>query len=322
MAQTICCPCGSPIDCDNLELVITVECPRCRKELHLELQGENGNPATRRAMLTVMEGPYWVGEQFVLPVGEVLRIGQATGNWLSLEGGSVSDVHCRLQLTPQGAVIVEDHQSKSGTWFGDQRIMKGRLIPRSSFKIGEFRFRLDLASPDGTTITAVPSLKGERPVALPTMSKVQRRNTPQYWAFRNRFMLSRYVLLIYAWLGGLYHAMGLRGKALNPWPWQKSIIVGVVVAAAMSFACRRVTLSHKHLKYLSLLLLLVLALVDMNLTLPGGAVAALFIASALLVLVVREPSEWMALFGSVLAVVGGVIIAVCSFQQTARTLHF
>src|SRR5262245_47695198 len=117
MAQTICCPCGSPIDCDNLELVITVECPRCRKELNLELQADNNSPAGRRAMLTVMEGPYWVGEQFVLPVGEVLRIGQGTGNWLSLESTSVSDIHCRLQLTPQGAVIVEDHASHSGVWF-------------------------------------------------------------------------------------------------------------------------------------------------------------------------------------------------------------
>ena len=310
MAIIVCCPCGNPLDCDNLDLVITVTCPQCRRELTLELEGVT---AGRRALLTVMEGPHWVGERFVVPVGVDLSIGQTGGNWLSLDSDKVSPVHCRIQLGADGSVIVEDRQSTSGTWIGDLRIARGKLPPKGSLRVGEFRLRLDYESADGTTIVAAtPGSANDQSGILPTMTRVRGRRTPGAWAVSNRFKLSRWMLMLFAWLAGAFH--GIELIRANGWLRWQGLVAGVVILAAISMSGRRVTLSHKHFKYASLLLLIVLALVDLNWGLPVGAISCLGMAACVLMLVLRTPSELTALGAALLGTFALCVLATGLWQ--------
>ena len=114
MALLVSCPCGNPLDCDHLELVVALSCPKCERELTIEAEDDNGR--SYHAVLTVVEGPYWVGEQFVMPLGEDLTLGKGQGNWLSLESDVLAEKHCRLRFSPPGGVEIEDLSTESGTW--------------------------------------------------------------------------------------------------------------------------------------------------------------------------------------------------------------
>src|SRR5688572_24255562 len=130
MAYVVCCPCGNPLDCENLDIVVTLACPRCEKEMEIELDGARGQRV--RGVLTVMEGPMWVGQRFVIPIGPDLKMGKADDNWLALDGDEVSDHHCQIRLTPQGEVILRDLESNNGTWVGPVRVAQGKLTSGSS----------------------------------------------------------------------------------------------------------------------------------------------------------------------------------------------
>lgn len=306
MAMVVCCPCGTPVDCEHIELVVTLSCPACNKEINIELEDPNGR--VRRALLTVMSGPYWVGEQFVIPIGEPLRIGRAAGNWLSLDSEHLSDVHCSLNVTPDGHIIIEDQGSRTGVWVNRQRIARGKLAPMQSFRVGEFKFRFDMQSPDGTTVVAAPSATAaaDESGPLPFLSQVQQKPTPLRWLVSNRYRISRLYMQPFAWLMGLYHLLAFRMKSDGAGPWFWSLLGAAAIAAGLALAGRRLTLVHRHFKYASLASLLVLAVIDLMLALPVPAIACLFLAACLTVMILRVPSGWLALLG---ALVG--FMAVC-----------
>jgi len=305
MAQTICCPCGTPIDCDHVELVITATCPRCDRELPLELADTFG---ARRAMLTIMEGPHWVGEQFIMPVGATLSIGRASGNWLSLDADDIADAHCRLHLAATGAVVVEDLNSPTGTWIGPQRIVRGRLAQTGSLRVGPFRFRFDIQTPEGRLVAPAGRDENDSELALPTMTSVKRKNSPAQWAARNRFILARWIVLTLASIGGADMALHLRARPPQPWNWNKAIIAGALVWLITSFAGRHVTLIHKYLKYASLGLTVALAIAGLSLGAGAFATASLCAAAGLVVLIMREPQPWLALVAALIGAFGVVVL--------------
>jgi hypothetical protein len=297
MSQVVCCPCGNPLDCDDLDLVVTLTCPVCTREITIEI--EDGSGRTRRALLTVMEGPYWVGEQFVLPVGAELRIGKSPGNWLSLESDELSDFHCRLLLSDKGSVILEDHQSKSGTWVGKQRIARGRLAPMQSFRLGEFRFRFDLFSSEGTTIAAAPSpAYADASGPLPMMSRVQGEKSPLQWLTSRRYIVARRFVQGFAILTGLYHLFNLHADSQSDRPWLMAAVIAATLVAGILVTGRKMALVHRQMKFASTLLLIILATVDLSIGMPIGAIAALFLAACLVLLILRVPSRGLALFGT------------------------
>jgi hypothetical protein len=291
MALTVCCPCGNPLDCDHLELVVSLTCPRCNREIALEVQLSPERHAF--AILTIVEGPCWVGEQFVLPIGQDLLIGKAPGNWLVLESGALSDVHCRLRLSENGRVTVEDLESDSGTWIGSQRIVRGRLGPLQSFTAGGFRFRLDMPSPEGTTVAIPSPVVGpvER-VPLPTMTKVTGSETLPDRLVSIRFLWARRAALAFGWVAGLYHAGSLIPRAGSRWP--AAVLVGIAITAIFIAAARRITVGHTNSKYASLVVLLVLIVADIVWKLPGGAAASLGLGAALAALLPVVPSGSLA----------------------------
>lgn len=316
MALVVCCPCGYPLDCDNLDIVVTLSCPRCGCEIPLEL--ETAQPGVARAVLTVMEGPHWVGEQFIIPIDLDLTIGTAAGNWLSLEDETLAETHCRLHLDPAGRLMVEDLKSSSGTWIENQRVLRGRLQPKQSLRIGEFRFRLDFQSAEGSSIAPAAVLPAEAaPQPLPEMERVSRLETPGFWVIHHRFPLCRAFMLAAAWLLGLYHAGRLMQRPERPWPCLEACIAGVVVGVLLAMAGHRVTLIHRHYKFISLAVLAILALVDAYWSLPTATVACLVLAASLALLIIRTPTQPMALSAGLL----GIIAVTTLLVLVAREAH-
>ena len=311
MAILVCCPCGNPLDCDHLELVITLTCPRCQRELALEVE----YPPKQRchAMLTVEEGPYWVDEKFVMPVGEELLLGKAQGNWLSLGSEQLSDVHCRLRLSPNGHVEIEDLSKNRGTWIGQASILKGRLKPRQAFTIGEYRLRLDLRSVDASgssSHSAFDAGEVERPRhsqvgalrPLPALKRVAPDRTVGGWLVSNRFQAARWMILAFGWSVSVYFFFSL---IAGPTPWRpfQALAVGLVFLAALVASARSLTLAHSSLKYLPLGVLVVIGIVEIIWGRPVAAIAGFLLASATTLLIALIPSRAVAVFALVLSVV-------------------
>ncbi|RIK66238.1 MAG: hypothetical protein DCC65_10525 [Planctomycetota bacterium] len=298
MALVVCCPCGNPIECEQLDLVVTVNCPLCRQELTLEMEDATGR--TRRAILTVLEGPFWVGEKFIVPVGVDLRIGKASGNWLALDCESLDDVHCRARLAPDGSFDVADGQSRTGTWIGKQRVARGKVLPKQSFRVGDFRLRFDILSPDGTTVIAAAGgvLAPDESSFLPIMKEVKGRHDPLKWFSVNRFLIARAYMTAFAVLIAVYHFLHAQGTTESQRPVLVALGVGVVVLVVFLLAGRRVALVHRFLKYGSLAVLVLFAIIDLAASIPVPAISCLAMAAALTLLIMRVPTGLVALIGA------------------------
>jgi hypothetical protein len=314
MALTVCCPCGNPLDCDHLELVVSLTCPRCNREIALEVQ--LGPARHAFAILTIMEGPCWVGEQFVMPVGQELLIGKAPGNWLSLESDALSDVHCRLRLSENGRVTLEDLESESGTWIGSQRIVRGRLGSLQSFSAGGFRFRLDMPSPNGTTVAMPSPAAGpaERQM-LPTLTKLTHEGTLPDQLISSRFLWSRRAIITFGWMTGIYHTCSLLHRPGSFFQWPAAVLLGIVIGASLTAAARRVTIGRSYSKYAALTVLLLLIIVDMAWKLPGGAAAALGLGAAVAMLLAGMPSEPLAVTAGAIGFISLLLSAVVTMRS-------
>lgn len=317
MALTVCCPCGNPIACDNLDLVVTLTCPVCEQEITVEIEDARGKIG--RGLLTIMEGPFWVGERFAIPVGVELRTGSATGNWLSLEADDVSPVHCRFHLSQEGVLSVADQQSASGIWLGRHRIERGTLKPTQSLTLGPFRLRYDFLTSDGTTVVASPGITApdDQLDALPVMRAAKDTRDPLRWFSINRFIITRWFMMAYAALLGVQYFAGLRA-ATPPRPTWLALTWTAVVVAAVLFSGRRVALAHPWYKYISLGVLVVIAALSLVLTLPVAAIGSLFMAAGLTLLVLRLPTSFLALMGTTAGLCSVTVLLFSAWSLLAR----
>lgn len=311
MAILICCPCGLPLDCENIDLVIDVKCPRCKRQLDLEF--EDGSGARRRAVLTIMDGPIWRGEQFVMPIGQQLTIGTGTDGWLSLEDDAISERHCRLRLATSGYAVIEDLDTASGTWIDHARIAKGKLFPTQSFRIGSFRFRLDLRSTLGQEQPAV-SVSDTGAVAISpdrTFERLRHVTSPLGVLVQQRYVYARHALTIFAWVSGAYHALFLRYAADPPWQGYWAVIAAAIIVAVLLASTRRVALVHKYAKYAGVASLLLLSLVDLaQWNLHAAAIPSLVLAAAVSLAITRTPGQGGALGAAMLTTgaIGAMIV--------------
>ncbi|MFQ5428863.1 MAG: FHA domain-containing protein [Phycisphaerae bacterium] len=309
MALLVCCPCGNPLDCDQLDLVVTLTCPRCERELTLETEDARGRRAF--AALTVMEGPYWIGERFIMPVGEQLVIGKGAANWLSLDSDGLSEAHCTLRVHPNGRIDVEALSKAEGVWIEDACVVRGRLRPEQSLRIGEYRFRLDfLDAIGGERVVDDETPLGDSSF-LPTMVEVGTHKTPADWLVRSRFQVSRWMILSFAWLTAITHTCVLRAQPEpDRWPWYWALTAGLVILVALVTSGRRVTLAHRYLRYVSLGLLVLLAGVDMVQGMAVEAIAALVLSSALVLIQVASRRQTPAIVAGLLGVSSLTMMAV------------
>lgn len=315
MAQLVCCPCGTPLDCERLDIIVTLECPRCSRELRIEL----ADPQRGRchAILTVMEGPHWVGEQFVMPMGQDLIIGKAGGNWISLDSDLVADRHCRLKLTPRGSVQVEDLGSDSGTWIGPLRIARGRLKATESVRLGEFRLRLDFKAAIGGELVSQASAMPDTSGYLPDLRAVDKERTFLDNFAAKRFVIARNFIMSFSWLTAIHHFATL--KVERGYEGYLALLVAVVILVPALFAGRRVALVHRYFKYAAILVLAVLGLVDAVKWQMGRESAATFIlAAAIPLLTTLHPHKSRTIYGALLGLFSVVFILVLTIGSVLQ----
>lgn len=303
MALLLCCPCGHPLDCEQLELVVTFQCPKCSRDIQIEL-----NDAQRgryRALLTVMEGPYWVGERFVLPVGQDLLIGTSGNCWLSLESNKLATEHCRLKLTQRGAVQIEDLQTESGTWIGPLRISTGKLKPTDSLTLGEYRLRLDLQDVIGGEIVSNKLVAADTFGVLPDLRAVDGARSLIDRLVANRFGIGRELIVLFAWFCATYHVFALHAQPLG-WEWYWTVIAGGCLMTPLLIAGRKVALVHRLYKFAAIAVLVVIGVVDVAAwALPLPAIGALILGAALPLLTVEESTPAKAVSG---VIIGGLAV--------------
>ncbi|MEE8170418.1 MAG: FHA domain-containing protein, partial [Phycisphaerae bacterium] len=203
MSLHVQCACGNAIDCEHLEMVVTLPCPFCNRELTVEFL--DATRQRRRIILTVAEGPRFTGQRYVVPVGEQLILGAGGQSWLPLPQGEVAERHCRLHVDPRGLVNISDLDSPHGTWIDTQRVVQGVLKAGQSLRLGYYRLEVNVESvapPDQAPVR--DAIGGyQMPAApLPVMHAVVPHSVSG-WIIGRRFTLIRGGLLAYAWIGGL-----------------------------------------------------------------------------------------------------------------------
>ncbi len=320
MAILICCPCGLPLDCENIDLIIDVACPRCNRNLDLEFEDSSGS--RRRAVLTIMDGPMWKGEQFVMPIGQQLTIGSGTDGWLSLEDEAIAEKHCRLRVSQSEYLVIEDLDTERGTWIENARIAKGKLFPKQSFRIGEFRFRLDFLSTLGQNQPAV-SIADVGAVSVledRTFRRLRHGASPLDVLIQRRFVYARSALTVFAWITGGYHALHLKFEADPTWPGYWAVIAAAIIITVLLLTTRLVALVHKYAKYAGIAALIVLAIVDLaQWRLTGAAIPPLILAAAISLGITRTPGP-TGVVGAALLVVGALATMAVLTLQIAMPL--
>ncbi len=317
MSLVVCCPCGNPLDCDSIEMVVSLTCPHCSQELVLEF--EDVHRRRCRAVITVIEGPHWVGERFVTPVGKRLSVGSAMGNWLSLAGDSLSDHHCDLRLTGRGNLILDDRGSKSGTWVGQLRVKRAKLQHTQSFRVGDFRLRLDYEPADGSTMGVAVSPMEESTLDLPQLAAVETgKKTYAHWVALHRFRIARWLLTAFAWLAGVYHFIQLQQH--NEWAWYFAGIVGVAIVFVIAELGRRVALVHPYINYVSLVVVSLLLILDVVWQLPFAAISAFILIASLSLLAMRPPSPTQAVAGVMIGVTSSALMAAVTVPAAVATV--
>ena len=311
MALVICCPCGEPLECDNLELVVTVSCPKCKREVTLEFDDEHRRRC--RGLLTVMEGPHWVGERFVIPVGVPLRLGSELGNWIALDDEGVDKSHCEFRLTEQGSAVIEDLDSQQGTWIGGQRVTRGKLVDKQSFRVGPFRLRLDYELNDGSARAAQPAAAVAPGIPLPSLRNVIQKENVVHWLTTNRYSIARWMITSFAWLTGLYHCCNLYLD--RHWEWYYACGMGIGMLALLADLGRRVALVHPYMNYVSVGVLVVFGIVDATMSLPFPAIASFLIAASLAVITFRIPTGGQSLAAIGLGTASALMMGIVSYQE-------
>ncbi|MCZ6529137.1 MAG: FHA domain-containing protein [Chloroflexi bacterium] len=314
MALLVSCPCGNPLDCDHLELVVALSCPKCERELTIE--AEDDNDRSYHAVLTVVEGPYWVGEQFVMPLGEDLTLGKGQGNWLSLESDVLAEKHCRLRFSPPGGVEIEDLSTESGTWVGQSSVVKSRLDPDQFFRVGEYRFKLEFQDAFDNKALSQASATPSKPARLPALARIETGTSLTDRLVTNRFQIARRLVLSFAWISAVYHFCVLQLSSDDALRGYEAFFVGLAILGALSYSGRHVTLAHRYLKFLSLAVLVTLAITDIVGARPLPAICALVLASILPLFTTLVPSRVLAVFAVLLGTGSTMVLAILALNST------
>jgi pSer/pThr/pTyr-binding forkhead associated (FHA) protein len=86
---------------------------------------------------------------FRLLPGDVRTIGRAAGVQFVVDAPLVSRVHCRLTMSPDGDLTVEDLGSTNGTYVNDLRVERPTPLRSADIlKVGRVSFAIERAAAD------------------------------------------------------------------------------------------------------------------------------------------------------------------------------
>ncbi len=175
-----------------------------------------------------------VGELDGQPITLVLSsstmaIGAHPGNQLVLEGPGISRRHAVLSVTPDG-VIVEDQESKNGTWVNGRRSALSKILPGDELALGSAVFRLEEVQPEDARVALVfedfktPDM--DRPMALTAT-----RAETDLWQRETDFSTHEELAAapLFEWLGNLTARL-----AAHPGSHQESALESI--AARLGYA--------------------------------------------------------------------------------------
>ena len=118
-------------------MALSSSSPRSSSETAFRLVGElDGRPIT-----------------FVLS-STVMTIGAHPGNEMVMIGPGISRRHAVLSVTPDG-VIVEDQESKNGTWINGRRSALAKILPGDELALGAATLTLEQVHPEDAQVALV-----------------------------------------------------------------------------------------------------------------------------------------------------------------------
>ncbi len=306
------------MEAGGIDVVVALRCPACEREMTLEYAGPQKE--RRRAILEVVEGPRFLGEQYVVPINEELVLGAEEGGWLRLPDGGLDAVHCWIKVDHHGAVTIGDLGSKTGTWIDQLRIVEGVLDPEQHLRLGYYRMRVRHAVVGEALPEEQKADEGETPEAVPlvTMKSIEAEETPVHRLVALRFYLARNGLIILSWLAGMHHFLEIR-----QWPGQSWIVAalsGIFYTLIVSQFAQRIGLTEPRTNLATLIVTGLAAVVDAGLFLWFPAVAAALMAGASAVLILKEPKPEHAIGATTLGTAGLAVLAVVTIQELIEFL--
>ena len=111
--------------------------------------------------ITVVEGPD-AGRSFVIEDGKTLTIGRGAQSDTQLADGTVSRVHCAVELH-KDMVTIKDLGSSSGTFVNGNKADQAEIKAGTVIQVGDSVLRLTVPRAEGETTMA----PGAKPVARP-----------------------------------------------------------------------------------------------------------------------------------------------------------
>jgi pSer/pThr/pTyr-binding forkhead associated (FHA) protein len=116
------------------------------------------------------------GSEYGLPDGGELKIGRLPGLGITILDTKSSREHARLFHQATGWVV-EDLQSRNGTYVNGQRIQRRLLQPRDRVRIGQTEFEFDL-------LAAGSPIPEAAPLPMPAPQEEQGSKGPAFPALR------------------------------------------------------------------------------------------------------------------------------------------
>ena len=105
------------------------------------------------------------GKEFPLPESGDLKIGRMPGLGISLLDTKVSREHCRIFRQSTGWVV-EDLESRNGTYVNMQRVKKRLLQPGDRLRLGQTEFEYSTAAA-GSPVPPAPPAAGRHAAGGP-----------------------------------------------------------------------------------------------------------------------------------------------------------
>lgn len=298
---TLRCPgCGNVVRIERAEGVSSVACPRCRAQIEL---GQAG----LQEYLKVLTGPSAVGRRLALPARGRVLIGSDRGAWLQLKAPRVESLHCRLERdsTTSGWRLVNLSQ-QSGTWLNGQPVSEAALRAGDVIKLGPFELCFEAPTETGPTDAAAASTRqAPQPVAETAEPRLA-------GLMASRVSLACLGLVLAGLLDGGYHLMLLQQRGT----WQPAynvIIAGIGALAMMQFGLF-VASEGPVRRMMAVFGLVVLAVVDVALLVPAGALLRGMLAGGLGLMTAERPAPLAVAAGTVIsstALVCYAVVVVC-----------
>lgn len=316
MATLIPCPCGNSVQCANLDLVVSLPCPSCGRELEVEFV--DAQRRRQRLLLVQSDGPRMTAPQFILPINDELLIGSNGQRWMLLPDAQVAGVHCRLRADAAGTVRLEDFNTPAGTWVDDARVVRGELRPGQQLRIGGYAFCLQVEDVEQARVERNTARRERQQAAAnpPPPQRIVATSGAARTLTARRFALSRLLTVVFGWVAALYH-YGQFGEAM---PMEAAYVAALCIVGGVAFSliAQRMSLARPGWNLAAAIVPGFLGIVDTALIQPAPTVAAAAVCWFNLTMCQRHaPPPRQAVAASVIAAITTLVLAVVTVMTLA-----